>query len=160
LTSSPERGERRRTFQTGHQRIIGWIVFAWLLVMPVVFVVLPHEGDGVYPAGALSLVVAVGVARFALSRVIASDDGVRVVNVLQAVDLRWEEIDTFELAATGPCQIRLKDGATVAMTGIQQKNISGMLGTQNTPERRMIDELNALLEERGRPEGGGSGTAG
>jgi hypothetical protein len=63
----------------------------------------------------------------------------------------------FEVVPFGACPIRLRNGRTLLMTGIQQKNISGMLGTHDTAERRMIDELNAPLEERSPPTGPRSG---
>jgi hypothetical protein len=159
LTSLANSLRLPRTYRTRHQQVIAWILVCVLLVAAVTFVVVPHESNSVYVTGVMSLAAAVGLGRFALCRVIASDDGVRVVNLLQTVQLAWEEIDGFEVAPYGPCQIRLKNGESVSLTGIQQKNISGMLRTQDTPERRMIDELNALLEERVRPAGAGSGAA-
>ena len=152
-----------RTYQTGHQRIIGWIVALVVLATGVFMIVFsivgPGHADGCV-MGVVAIFLAGGMARFAMCRLIASDDVVQVVNMSETVNLRWEEIDGFEVSAYGPCPIKLTDGRTLRITGIQQKNISGMLGTQNTPERRMIDELNALLKERMRPAGAGSGAAG
>ena len=69
----------------------------------------------------------------------------------ETVNVRWEEIDKFAVSPQGPCRMKLRNGRTLGITGIQQKNISGRLGTHNTPERRMIDELNALLQQRVSP---------
>ena len=159
LTSSATSLPLPRTYRTRHQQVIAWILVGVLLVSAVAFVAVPHQSDSVYVTGVMSIFAAIGLGRFALCRVIASDDGVRVVNLLHTVQLRWDEIDGFEVTPYGPCQIGLKDGKRLSMTGIQQKNISGMLGTQNTPERRMIDELNALLQARSRSTGAGSGAA-
>ena len=146
-----------RTYQTAMQRYVPLVVAAIVLVASVISAAhAPSLAGRAYIAGLAILVAIVGV-RFARCRVIAGDEGVRVVNLKNTLDLRWDEIEHFEVARFGACPIRLKNGRTVLMTGIQQKNISGMLDTQDTPERQMIDELNAVLAERqgeGRPRRG------
>jgi hypothetical protein len=138
------------TYQTGQQRIIGWIVAAVVLGTAVFTIAGPGGVDG-YVTGLVGFLIATASARFAMCRVTANDDGVQVVNTWRTLLLRWEEIDRFEVVPFGACPIRLRNGRTVLMTGIQQKNISGMRGTHDTPERRMIDELNALLHQRSPP---------
>jgi hypothetical protein len=150
-TSSADSVQLPRTYQTGHQRIISWILVLVALasgVFIIVFSIVGPPGVDGYVTGVALFLTAAGTARFATCRLIANDDGVQVVNMSETVNLRWDEIDEFKVSAQGPCRMKLTNGRTLGITGIQQKNISGMLGTHNTPERRMIDELNALLQER------------
>lgn len=97
--------------------------------------------------GVVQILIAFGAVRLVRCGVIASEDGVRVLNQWRTTELRWDEIDLFEFGPRGMSSIRVNDGRTIAMNGIQQKNITTILNKQDTPERRMIGELNALLAE-------------
>ncbi len=97
-------------------------------------------------AGAAFL-AAVGIARFARCGVHVTASGVRVTNMLSTTDLAWQQIKEFKLSPVGACLIRLKDGRWVSIIGIEQTNLAWLTNRQDTPERRMISELNELLRE-------------
>jgi hypothetical protein len=135
-------------YQTRHQRIGGRAGAIAMLGTSVVVVVQPTaRTHGGYVLAVIALAAAIGGLRFSRCALHVTGDGVHVVNMLQSVDVRWEEIKAFDLSRIGACSIELLNGRWVSITGIQQQNIAGFLNWQGTRERGMIDELNALLHE-------------
>ncbi len=95
--------------------------------------------------------VAVLLAAWALFRVarcgvFIEEDGVRVLNPLSTVHLKWSEIAHFEFSSYGACSIKRIHGRSVAIVGIQQAGWQALTNKTNTDEAKMIAELNALLE--------------
>lgn len=141
-----------RVYASREQVVIGWLGVVLMLGLSVVAVLQPTaRGHGGYVIAGVGLVLAVGGVRFARSGVYVSAGGVRVRNVLSTTDLAWEEIREFKLSPVGASLVGLKDGRWVGITGIEQTNWAFMTKRQNTPERRMIAELNELLREHGGP---------
>jgi Bacterial PH domain len=73
--------------------------------------------------------------------------GVTIRNILKTHVLQWEQIERFELPRQDPRKrvavAVLKDGASVAMSGIRYS------GLESRSAQRIVDELNAQLTERG-----------
>ena len=116
----------------------------------VVVLLLPtarRHGGYVIAVGAF--VAAVGFVRFARCGVRVSAGGVRVTNMLRTTDLEWGQIREFKLSPVGACQIGLKDGRWVSIIGIEQTNLAWLTKRRDTPEGRMIAELNECLREHG-----------
>jgi hypothetical protein len=84
--------------------------------------------------------------RVARCGVFVEDGGVRVLNPLSTVRLGWSEIARFELKAYGACTLKRVHGRSVGIFGIQQTAWAAQRGRTDTPEARMIAELNALLD--------------
>jgi Bacterial PH domain len=136
-----------RVYQSRLQVVIGWALSAVAIGIGVVVLLLPtaHRHGGFVIAG-VAFLVAVGLARFARCGVRISTSGIRVTNMLRTTDLEWGQIREFKLSPVGACLIGLKDGRWVSIIGIEQTNLAWLTRRQDTPERRMIVELNELLE--------------
>jgi Bacterial PH domain len=146
-----------RFYRTKQQGVIGWIaavVTAGGSVVVLVSSTARHHGG--YVLAPMGVVLAAGMIRFALCGVLVTLDGVRVRNMFTTTVLAWEQIKEFRLSQFGACQIALKNGKWVAIDGIEQTNIAGLTHRQDTRERGMIDELNALRHEH---TGGAATTA-
>ena len=105
------------------------------------------RSHGGYVIAAVAIVAAAGMVRFALSGVRVSADGVRVMNMFKTTHLEWQQIREFKLSSVGACVIGLEDGRWVAVIGIEQTNWAALTRRHDTPERRMIEELNELLHQ-------------
>jgi hypothetical protein len=142
--TSPDRIYRSRS-----QVVVGWCSAAVMLGVGIVVLLLPtarHHGG--YVIAGVAVVAAVGMARFARCGVRVSASGVRVTNMLRTTDLEWGKIREFKLSPVGACLVGLKDGRWIATTGIEQTNWAWLTKRQDTPERRMIAELNEFLREQ------------
>jgi hypothetical protein len=138
----------KRFYQSRRQGILAWNGAAFMVAVAVFVLLVPtarHHGG--YVIAGVALLIAVGMARFARCGVHVTTAGVRVTKLLSTIDVRWDEIREFRLAPVGACLLGLKDGRWVAIGGIEQTNLDGMTRRQDTPERRMIEELNDLLRE-------------
>jgi hypothetical protein len=139
-----------RVFRTRQQLVIGWIGVLATMGVGVVVLLLPTDGrHGRLVIAAAAFFAAAGIARFAWCGVRVTATGVRVTNMLSNTDLAWDTIREFKISRVGACLVSLNDGRWVSITGIQQTNLAGMIDRQDTPERRMINQLNALLLEHG-----------
>ncbi|HTD08367.1 MAG TPA: PH domain-containing protein [Solirubrobacteraceae bacterium] len=139
-----------RVFQSRPQVLFGWCGAVVMVALTVVVLLLPTaRTHGGYVIAAFAFVAAVGSARFARCGVRVSAGGVRVTNMLRTTDLEWDQIREFKLSPVGACLIGLKDGGWVAIIGIEQTNWAWLTKRRDTPERRMIGELNELLREHG-----------
>jgi hypothetical protein len=95
----------------------------------------------------LAIVFSAWVAtRWSRCGVFVEDSGVRVLNPISSVRLRWAEITSFQLASYGSCSVKRVDGEPVPIFGIQQTAWDARRGKTDTEEAKMIAELNALLE--------------
>jgi Bacterial PH domain len=139
-----------RVYQSRPQVLFGWCGAALMVALGVMVLLLPtaHRHGG-YVIAAFAFVAAVGLARFARCGVRVSAGGVRVTNMLRTTDLEWDQIREFKLSPVGACLIGLKDGRWVGIIGIEQTNWAWLTKRRDTPERRMIGELNELLREHG-----------
>jgi hypothetical protein len=137
-------------YQSKLQAVIGWCLAALMVALGVMVVLLPiARSHGGYVIAGGALVAAVGFVRFARCGVRVSAAGVRVTNMLSTTDLEWGQIKEFKLSPVGACLIGLKDGRWVALVGIEQTNLAALTKRRDTPESRMIAELNELLWEHG-----------
>jgi hypothetical protein len=120
-----------------------------LLVVAVVGLVAgvrAHRALWAIPWSAISVACGAFVLlRVAKARVCALPSGVRVVNPIRTYVLAWDEIEEFRLRSYGSCVVKKRDGGLVAMFAIQQTNWANIRNKTDTPERAMIDELNASL---------------
>lgn len=96
--------------------------------------------------GAIFLTSSAALYRYAQSNLVATDEGVRVNNPWSRYELRWEQIDRFELGRwkinRAMCRIRTVKGNIRPAVGIAEGNFSvGSAG-------RMVDELNDELARR------------
>jgi hypothetical protein len=83
--------------------------------------------------------------RVARCGVVVEDGGVRVVNPVSTVQLKWSEIISFEFRVYGSCQIKRVHGRSVSVVGIQQSAWAMRRGQPDTQAARQITELNMLL---------------
>jgi hypothetical protein len=105
-----------------------------------------HELDVLAGTGAGLVLAAWSLLRVARCGVYVEDGGVRVLNPLSTVRLRWSEIARFELKPYGACLVKRVQGRSVGIFGIQQTAWAAQRRKADTPEARMIAELNALLD--------------
>ena len=77
--------------------------------------------------------------------IFTSSAGVHVTNILRSFDLRWEEIDRFEIGRwkviQRACLIHLRDGETRFAAGIGES-----ANLPNGAAEAMVEELNAELQ--------------
>lgn len=92
--------------------------------------------------------------RAATAAVISSESGVRVRNVFGSFDLKWDEIQRFDIGRWKllpyVCLIHLRDGGRTHAFGLQEST-----NFPNESAKRMTDELNEELTSR-RPSGSGA----
>lgn len=146
----------KRSYRSTQQAVIGWTLAAAMVVGGVIVLLLPtarHHGG--YVIAPVALITAVICARFARSGVDVTGTGVRVTGVFSTTEMEWEEIREFKLSPFGASVVGLKDGRWIGLTGIEQTNLAWLRKITDTPERRMIDELNEILREHA-GEGAGS----
>ena len=84
--------------------------------------------------------------RVARCGVLVEDGGVRVVNPVSTVRMKWSEIARFEFRTYGSCAIKRVDGRSVSIVGIQQSAWAARRGQTDTQAAEQIAALNALLE--------------
>ena len=100
---------------------------------------------------ALLVGLTIVASKMALATVIASPNGVHVVNTFSSFDLAWEQIDRFDLGRYGKvmsevCRIHTRDGRVLPAIAVQENHIGGGSAV------RMVEELNKeLAEQRGEP---------
>ncbi|MET0603658.1 MAG: hypothetical protein ABW167_16865 [Baekduia sp.] len=95
----------------------------------------------------LAIVFSAWVAtRWSRCGVFVEDGGVRVLNPMSSVRLKWAEITSFQLVSYGSCVVHRAHGQPVRIFGIQQTAWDARKGKKDTDEAKMIAELNALLE--------------
>ena len=89
--------------------------------------------------------------RCAASSIIATTNGIRVVNPWSTQSLRWDEVETFCLGRWGilprNCIVMLRDGRTVGVFGIAARNPNIFKNDAKTDQ--IIDQLNVELRSRG-----------
>jgi hypothetical protein len=86
------------------------------------------------------------ILRLSRCGVYIEDEGVRVLNPIHTVHLKWPEIASFEFASYGACSIKRVRGRSIGIFGIQQTAWDARRGKKDTDEAKMIAELNTLLE--------------
>lgn len=90
--------------------------------------------------------------RAAWAGVFASKDNVHVRNVFGSFDLRWEEIERFDVGQSGifpqVCRIHVRDGRVLRAFGIQENNIALVRPKAKRPAQRLTSELNEELAKR------------
>jgi hypothetical protein len=96
--------------------------------------------------GAIFLTVSAAMYRYAQSKLMATDEGIRVSNPWSRYELCWEQIDHFELGRwkvnRAMCRVCTVEGSIRPVVGIAEGNFSaGSAG-------RMVDELNDELARR------------
>jgi len=137
-----------RVYQSRLQVLFGWCGAAAMVGLGLVAVVQPTaRSHGGYVIAGVAVVIAAGLGRFARCGVRVSAGGVRVTNMLRTTELEWGQIREFKLSPMGASLIGLNDGRWVGIIGIQQTNWAWLTKRQDTPEKGMIAELNALLRE-------------
>jgi hypothetical protein len=96
-----------------------------------------------------SLVYTVGGLRAAWAGVFASQSGIHVRNVFSNVDLRWGQIERFDIGQSGlfpkVCRIHMKDGKVLRAFGIQESNYASV--RKLAIAQKIADELNKELAE-------------
>lgn len=105
-------------------RIVGLVILGGLIVLAVA---LPEDGGwnigsklGVVATGVFGLCFMLMLGR---PKVVATEDGVRVVNLLRVVELQWAQIVRVQLRQGDPWVfLDLSDGETLAVMGIQVSN--------------------------------------
>src|SRR5205823_5415498 len=94
----------------------------------------------------LAAISAILLFRAGWARVIATSDGIRIINPFGSRTFPWGEIREFSLARyrifASMGQMRLKDGTTYHLFAIQPPN--RLIRPRNTRAEEMIAELNRL----------------
>lgn len=132
------------------QAVIGWVGAVLLVggIVAAAWLSPTFRNHGGYIVTVAGLLMAAVSARFARCGVHASRAGIRVTNMLSVTDLTWDQIKEFKLSPVGACLISLTDGKWISITGIEQTNLAWMTNRMDTPERRMIAELNECLRKQ------------
>jgi hypothetical protein len=86
--------------------------------------------------------------RLAACGVYPEPGGIRVLNPVRTVHLRWDGIASFHRSPYGACLVKRVHGPSVRIFGIQQRAIDAARKKGDTPEATLIDELNALLAQQ------------
>jgi hypothetical protein len=90
--------------------------------------------------------------RTAWAGIFASRDKIHVRNVFGSFDLRWEDIERFDIGQSGifpqVCRIHAADGRVLRAFGIQENNIALLRPKSNRPAQRLASELNEELAKR------------
>ncbi len=96
--------------------------------------------------GVIFLTTSAALYRYAQSKLMATDEGIRVSNPWSRYELSWEQIDRFELGRwkvnRAMCRVCTVEGSVRPAVGIAEGNFStGSAG-------RMVDDLNDELARR------------
>lgn len=90
-------------------------------------------------------------ARATLSAIIATREGIRVVNLFKNIKFTWNEIDSFDIGQFGllpqVCRIHTKDGKIWRAIGIQEMNVSLLQSQDKRPARKIVEQLNQELAD-------------
>jgi hypothetical protein len=90
-------------------------------------------------------------ARATLSAIIATHEGIRVVNLFKNLNFTWNEIDSFDIGQSGllpqVCRIHTKDGKKWRAIGIQEMNVSLLQSQDKRPARKIVEQLNQELAD-------------
>ena len=90
--------------------------------------------------------------RTAWTGLFASRDKIHVRNVFGSFDLRWEEVERFDIGQSGffpqVCRIHTRDGRVLRAFGIQENNIALFRPKAKRPAQRLVSELNEELAKR------------
>jgi hypothetical protein len=96
--------------------------------------------------GSICLLTSAALYRLGQSKLVTTEDGVRVSNPWSRYELRWEQIDRFELGRwrlnPAVCLIRHVDGSIKPAIGVAEGN----LGTGSA--QKSVDALNDQLARR------------
>jgi Bacterial PH domain len=90
--------------------------------------------------------------RMAWAAVIASQDGIHVRNVFGSLDVKWGEIERFDIGQIGllpqVCRIHTNEGRVLRAFGIQDRNIAVTRPKVERPAQKLVAELNKELAAR------------
>jgi hypothetical protein len=96
--------------------------------------------------GSICLLASAALYRYGQSNLMTTADGVRVSNPWSHYELRWEQIDRFELGrwriSSAVCLIRGVDGEIRPVVGIAEGNLA------SGSAQKTVDELNDELSKR------------
>lgn len=134
--------------RTWRPRSVRWVAYGLALLIVVTMValaVLVPETWGIVDrilAVGLGLLVAAALHLLARPRLVATEEGVTVVNSIRTHILSWAEVVDVRMPVGEPWpSADLSDGTTLAVMGIQSTD--GQLAARN------LEEFRALLRERG-----------
>jgi hypothetical protein len=125
-------------------------------------------GASAEPSTTVAIVVAVGavvlggwtVATYLRTRVIVTDSGVRIVNLVRSVEIPWSRIAGFRIGRhrllSAVCIVDLTDGTSRHAFAIQRSQIRRPPG--QSKEDRMIALLNERAAAHGAPIRADAGT--
>ncbi|NUU26173.1 MAG: PH domain-containing protein [Streptomycetaceae bacterium] len=132
-------------------RVVGLVILAGLVVLALA---LPEDGG--WGVGSRAGIVATGVFGLCFMlmlgrpKVIATRDGVRVVNLIRVHELEWAQIIRVQLRQGDPWVfLDLSDGETLAAMGIQTSNGREAAIQAATELRDLVDRFGGV-----EPEGG------
>jgi hypothetical protein len=105
----------------------------------------PHPAAAVV-VGVCAVVALAIVTRSGFVGMRLDDEGALVLNPIRTIRVTWERIDRFELVQrNGKTRIVTTDRRSVYPWGVQEWNWASTLGRSDTPERRWVEEWNAML---------------
>ncbi|MCF2529134.1 PH domain-containing protein [Yinghuangia soli] len=123
-----ERGELPRTWYPARSRLVTRVMGAVIMIgLTVLAVALPEDGGWNFGSRAGVVLTGVFCLGFLLTlgrpKVVATKDGVTVVNLLRVRHLEWAQIVRVTLRQGDPWVfLDLSDGETLAAMGIQTSN--------------------------------------
>ena len=136
-------------------RILLTLVGAAMILLGLFLLAVASFADG--SAGERAATIALACAFIVLgalqlfllrARVVATDEGIEVVNYFSRHRFRWEEIDRFEVGfAYFGITVVPKQGPPIKANAIQKSNLYHWLKQQGRADRIVL-ELNGLLAER------------
>ncbi len=134
--------------RTWRPRSVRWVAYGLALLIMVTAVVMAVVMPEVWGfmdrflMVGLGLVIAAGLHLVARPRLVATEEGVTVVNSIRTHVLSWTEVVDIRMPVGEPWpSVDLSDGTTLAVMGIQSAD--GVVA------HRSLAEFRALLEERG-----------
>ncbi|HEX6400706.1 MAG TPA: PH domain-containing protein [Actinomycetota bacterium] len=149
----------RRVFrQTTVTRVVLGALGVVAIVTGLFVIAVASFADGGDAERALTIAIALGITALGLlqlfvlrARVVADDAGVEIVNYTSRRRVAWDEIDRFEVGfAYWGITLVPRSGPPVKMNAIQKTNLYHWLGKRGRADR-VVEELNALLEEHRGP---------
>lgn len=133
------------------KRIASWVVGAWSGLACAGFFIEFWQGPGRDPVQVgffiLFPLLALWFVRVAQMRIIASNRGIAVIDVLGRREFRWIEIDHFELREGRRGELVLRSGGRYPLIGQVRSPLERALGRHSVTDR-LVEELNELLEAR------------
>ena len=149
----------RRVFrQTTVTRVVLGALGVVAIVTGLFVIAVASFADGGDAERALTIAIALGITALGLlqlfvlrARGVADDAGVEIVNYTWRRRVAWDEIDRFEVGfAYWGITLVPRSGPPVKMNAIQKTNLYHWLGKRGRADR-VVEELNALLEEHRGP---------